>query len=151
MDKRFFSPFEDMPFDVIAELRTLRDMLRWGFTQFQSNELFYGHGTDNAWDEIIYLVLATLKLGPFLNPEWLDACLTQEERAQVLEKIKQRIHQRLPTAYLVNEAWFAGHSFYVDPRVLIPRSPIAELIELMWTARISHSYLPSIGMSRPLH
>jgi ribosomal protein L3 glutamine methyltransferase len=144
VDKRSFSRSEDLPLDVLTELRTLRDILRWGFSQFQRAELFYGHGTDNAWDEIIYLVLATLKLGPFLNPEWLDACLTREERIQVLQKIKQRIHERLPTAYLVNEAWFAGHSFYVDSRVLIPRSPMAELIEQRFSPWIDSEHVTSI-------
>ena len=67
-----------MQSEALIELRTLRDILRWGFTQFQKAELFYGHGTDNAWDEIIYLVLATLKLAPVLNPEWLDSALTRE-------------------------------------------------------------------------
>lgn len=133
-----------MKSEVLAELRTLRDILRWGFTQFQRAELFYGHGTDNAWDEIIYLVLATLKLGPHLNPEWLDASLTREERVQVLQKIQQRINQRLPTAYLVNEAWFAGLPFYVDSRVLIPRSPMAELIEQKFSPWIDSERVESI-------
>ena len=133
-----------MQAEVLIELRTLRDILRWGFTQLQRAELFYGHGTDNAWDEIIYLVLATLKLGPHLNPEWLDAALTREERAQILQKIKQRINERLPTAYLVNEAWFAGHSFYVDSRVLIPRSPMAELIEREFSPWIDRQRIASI-------
>jgi len=115
--------------EALVELSTLRDMVRWGFTQFQGARLFYGHGTDNAWDEIIYLLLGSLALGSTLNPRWLDARLTQRERTQILQKIKRRINERLPTAYLVNQAWFAGLSFYVDPRVLIPRSSMAELIE----------------------
>jgi ribosomal protein L3 glutamine methyltransferase len=115
--------------EILTELFTLRDILRWGFTQFQRADLFYGHGTDNAWDEIIYLALAILKLGPVLNSDYLDARLTTEERTQILQKITQRINDRIPTAYLVNESWFAGLPFYVDSRVLIPRSPLAELIE----------------------
>lgn len=115
--------------EVLDDFSTLQDLLRWGFSQFQGAELFYGHGTDNAWDEIVYLVLATLKLGPHLNSQWLAARLTREERTQIVQRIKQRIDERLPTAYLVNEAWFAGLSFYVDSRVLIPRSPLAEVIQ----------------------
>ncbi|MES2998708.1 MAG: 50S ribosomal protein L3 N(5)-glutamine methyltransferase [Pseudomonadota bacterium] len=126
--------------EALTELHTLRDVLRWGFTQFQRAELFYGHGTDNAWDEIVYLVLGTLTLGSTLNPQWLEAHLTQRERTQILQKIKQRVNERLPTAYVVKQAWFAGLSFYVDSRVLIPRSPMAELIE--------HRFSPWIAPER---
>lgn len=134
--------------EPLTELHSLRDLLRWGFTQFQQAELFYGHGTDNAWDEIVYLVLGTLKLGAFLNPQWLDAYLTQGERVQILQNIKQRINERLPTAYLVKQAWFAGLPFYVDSRVLIPRSPMAELIEqqfIPWIEPASVSRLLDLG------
>jgi ribosomal protein L3 glutamine methyltransferase len=114
---------------ALLEFRHLQDILRWGFTQFNTANLFYGHGTDNAWDEIVYLVLSTLKLGPHLNPCFLAASLTLTERRLLIERIRLRVDERIPTAYLVNEANFAGLSFYVDARVLIPRSPIAELIE----------------------
>jgi ribosomal protein L3 glutamine methyltransferase len=129
---------------ALMELYTLRDVLRWGFTQFQCAKLFYGHGTDNAWDEIIYLVLAILRLDPILNQQWLDARLTREECTQILEKIAGRINKRIPTAYLVNKAWFAGYSFYVDERVLIPRSPIAELIEQQFRPWIDPERVTSI-------
>ncbi len=129
VDKLFFSISDKMQVKVLAGLHTLRDMLDWGFSQFQQAELFYGHGTDNAWDEIIYLVLGTLKLGPVLDSKRLDVNLSVEQRIEIFENIKKRINERIPVAYLVNEAWFAGLSFYVDSRVLIPRSPIAELIE----------------------
>lgn len=145
MDKPFFvTPEESMQSDVLIALRSLRDMLRWGYTQFQQAELFYGHGTDNSWDEIIYLVLSTLKLGPTLNSQWLDARLTQDERTDIFRKIKQRINERIPVAYLVNEAWFAGLSFYVDQRVLIPRSPLAELIEQCFSPWIVPDNVSSI-------
>lgn len=144
VDKTSFFLTTDKGSEALAELRTLRDVLRWGFTQFQRAPLFYGHGTDNAWDEIVYLVLAALKLGPVLNPDWLDACLTTEERVQTLHKISQRINERIPTAYLVNESWFAGLSFYVDPRVLIPRSPMAELIEQQFSPWIDPEKVASI-------
>lgn len=144
MDKSSFPKTKDKQFEGLTALRTLGDMLRWGFTQFQKGQLFYGHGTDNGWDEIIYLVLTSLKLGPILNSQWLDARLTRDERTEIFQKIKQRINERIPTAYLVNEAWFAGLSFYVDPRVLIPRSPMAELIEQRFSPWIAPDSVDSI-------
>jgi ribosomal protein L3 glutamine methyltransferase len=121
------------------ELLTLRDLLRWGFTQFNRADLFYGHGTDNAWDEIIYLTLASLKLGPTLNPAFLAARLTLTERSLLLDRIRQRVNERIPSAYLVKQAYFAGLSFFVDRRVLIPRSPMAELIEQQFSPWISQA------------
>ncbi|WP_339049860.1 50S ribosomal protein L3 N(5)-glutamine methyltransferase [Rickettsiella endosymbiont of Xylota segnis] len=114
---------------ALIEFRHLQDILRWGMTQFNKANLYYGHGTDNAWDEILYLVLSTLKLGPHLNPCFLAASLSLAERRLLIENIRQRVEERIPTAYLVHEANFADLSFYVDARVLIPRSPIAELIQ----------------------
>lgn len=114
---------------ALLEFRHLQDILRWGYTQFNQANLHYGHGTDNAWDEIVYLVLSTLKCGPQLNSFFLASSLTLAERRLLIENIRQRVEERIPTAYLVNEAYFAGLAFYVDDRVLIPRSPIAELIQ----------------------
>ncbi|WP_084028730.1 50S ribosomal protein L3 N(5)-glutamine methyltransferase [Candidatus Rickettsiella isopodorum] len=118
---------------ALLEFRHLQDILRWGYTQFNKANLYYGHGTDNVWDEIVYLVLSTLKLGPHLNPCFLGASLSLAERRLLIENIRQRVEERIPTAYLVNEARFAGLTFYVDARVLIPRSPIAELIQHAFT------------------
>lgn len=126
------------------ELLNLRDLLRWGFTQFNKADLFYGHGTDNAWDEIIYLILASLKLGPTLNPAFLAARLTLAERRLLVERIRQRVNERIPSAYLVNEAYFAGLSFFVDTRVLIPRSPMAELIEQQFSPWIRKERINTI-------
>lgn len=126
------------------ELVNLRDLLRWGFTQFNKADLFYGHGTDNAWDEIIYLILASLKLGPTLNPAFLAARLTLAERRLLVERIRQRVNERIPSAYLVNEARFAGLSFFIDTRVLIPRSPMAELIEQQFSPWIREARINTI-------
>lgn len=115
--------------EAIYELQTLRDMLRWGFSKLRQVDAYYGHGTDNAWDEAVYLTLHALHLGPILESHFLDSNLTTEERTDVAELIAHRINERIPAAYLTKEAWFAGLPFYVDERVLIPRSPIAELIE----------------------
>ncbi len=113
----------------IAELMTIRDFLRWTTSRFIEEGLTFGHGTENAWDEAIALILHTLHLPIDINPVILDARLTQSERNALYALIQRRIKERIPVPYLTHEAWFAGLPFYVDERVLIPRSPIAELIE----------------------
>lgn len=114
---------------ALTELTTIRDMLRFAVTQFNAAELYFGHGTDNAWDEAFALIIRGLHL-PFGNDSLLlDARLTTQERQALLVLIKKRVKDRIPVPYLIKEAWFAGLPFYVDERVLIPRSPIAELIE----------------------
>lgn len=113
----------------LVDLKTIRDYLRWAMSRFNEAGLYYGHGTDSAWDEAVALVLHTLHLPHDVNPQILDACLTQHEREAVYRLILRRAQERIPVPYLTHEAWFAGMSFYVDERVLIPRSPIAELIE----------------------
>lgn len=111
------------------ELITVADFIRYAVSSFNQNGLYYGHGTDNAWDEAVALVLHTLFLPHNINPQLLHTHLTKPERVKLFELIHKRIHDRIPVPYLTNEAWFAQLSFYVDERVLIPRSPIAELIE----------------------
>lgn len=112
-----------------SELTTIRDYLRWSVSQFNEFGLFYGHGTDNAWDEAAYLILRSLHLPHDTHPSFYDATLTIKERDLLNKQLHRRVHERLPTAYLIHEAWFAEMAFYVDERVLIPRSPIAELIQ----------------------
>lgn len=111
------------------QLLTIRDFVRWATSEFNRHELFYGHGTENAWDEANYLILAALKLPWDIDRSMLDARLIQQEREQLERLIRQRIEQRIPVAYLVGEAWFHGLPFYVNEHTLIPRSPIGELIE----------------------
>jgi ribosomal protein L3 glutamine methyltransferase len=115
--------------EAVTELTTLRDMLRWTVSHFYQAKLYYGHGTDNAWDEAVSLVLHALHLPVDINMQVLDACLTARERRKIAKLALRRIKDRVPVPYLTHEAWFAGLSFYVDERVLIPRSPLAELIE----------------------
>jgi ribosomal protein L3 glutamine methyltransferase len=113
----------------LHELKTIRDLIRWAVSRFNENNLYYGHGSDQAWDEAVTLVLRSLHLPHEINPAVLDARLTSGERAFLQKLILRRIQERIPVAYLIQEAWFAGLPFYVDERVLVPRSPIAELIE----------------------
>jgi ribosomal protein L3 glutamine methyltransferase len=115
--------------DVLSSLTTARDYIRWGASRFAEAKLEFGHGTATALDEAVALVLHTLHLPYNLNEFYLQSALTLEERQAVVAIIERRISERKPAAYLTHEAIFAGLSFYVDERVLVPRSPIAELIE----------------------
>jgi ribosomal protein L3 glutamine methyltransferase len=111
-----------------TELLTLRDLMRFAVSRFGEAKLFFGHGSDNAWDEAAYLILHTLHLPPDQFNACVDARLTSEERQAVLAVIERRIKERLPAAYLTNEAWLGENRFYVDERVIVPRSHIAELL-----------------------
>ena len=110
------------------ELETVRDWLRWSVTRFTEAGLSFGHGTDNAWDEAVYLVLHALSLPLDRLEPFLDARLTQVERARLGELLTRRIETRVPSAYLTHEAWLGDFRFYVDERVIIPRSFIARLL-----------------------
>ncbi|WP_313338152.1 50S ribosomal protein L3 N(5)-glutamine methyltransferase [Stutzerimonas nitrititolerans] len=112
-----------------SRLHTLRDYIRWAVSRFQAEQLFFGHGTDNAWDEARQLVLGALHLPWEMADSYLDCRLEDDERAHLQDLLQRRIEQRVPTAYLLGQAWFCGLPFIVDERVLIPRSPIGELID----------------------
>lgn len=111
------------------DFQTILDFLRYGISRANAANLYYGHGTDNAWDDMWALVLGTLALPMDLDPKWLNARLTKEEKTLLSRQLEQRITARVPVPYLTHEAYFCDLSFYVDERVLIPRSPIAELIK----------------------
>ena len=115
--------------EATESLETVNDYVRWAATQFEYAELFYGHGTDNAIDEAVALVLSVLKLPREPVPEFWQARLTPTEKKHITSVIQERLETRKPLPYLTKEARFAGLSFYVDERVIIPRSPFAELIQ----------------------
>jgi len=115
--------------EAAEQLQSIRDFIRWSYSQFEQVELFYGHGTDNAWDEAVALVLQSLSL-PNDTPDLiLQSRLTHSEKIMLAERVGKRINQKIPLAYLTNKAYFCGSEYFVDERVLVPRSPIAELIE----------------------
>ncbi|MDX1251020.1 MAG: 50S ribosomal protein L3 N(5)-glutamine methyltransferase [Gammaproteobacteria bacterium] len=134
----------DSDFEAVEELDTLRDFVRWGASLFNEAGLFYGHGTDNAVDEALALVLHALHLPHGLPSELMQARLTRKEKQRVFTLLQRRVSERVPAPYLTHEAWFAGLSFYVDERVLIPRSPTAELIETRFSPWMDHAHVGRI-------
>ena len=113
---------------AMTELTTVRDYLRYAVSRFNAAGLFFGHGSDNAWDEAVYLTLHTLDLPLDRLDPFLDARLLAHERTALLDIYRRRCEDRLPAAYLTHEAWLGEHRFYVDERVIVPRSFIAELL-----------------------
>lgn len=118
-----------MKIELPQELLTVLDIIRWSASQFEAAELHFGHGTDNALDEAAALALGILRLPPDLPAVWLQSRVSQAERLALEKALEARISERKPVPYILGEAWFCGLSFKVDERVLIPRSPVAELIE----------------------
>ena len=116
-------------FDDTESLITVRDWLRFAVSRFNEAGLFFGHGSDNAFDEAAYLILHTLHLPLGRLEPFLDASLTHGESEEVQAVIERRVRERIPAAYLTHEAWLAGHRFHVDERVIVPRSFIAELLD----------------------
>lgn len=112
----------------LAELVTLRDWLRYAVSRFNREKLFFGHGCADAYDEAAWLLLHTLSLPLERLEPFLDACITAEERETVLAAIERRVVERVPTAYITQEAWLGDFQFYVDERVIVPRSYFAELL-----------------------
>lgn len=113
---------------TLNDFSTIRDLLRYAVTRFNGTNLFFGHGSNNAFDEAAYLVLHTLKLPLDKLEPFYDARLLPEEITAVLNVIERRATDRVPAAYITNEAWLGDYRFYVDERVIVPRSFIAELI-----------------------
>ena len=126
-------------FDCANELHTVRDWLRFTVSAFNEAKLSFGHGSANAYDEAAYLILHTLHLPLDTLDPFLDARLIADEKKVLLELLKQRIDERIPVAYLTHEAWLGEFSFYVDERVIVPRSFIAELIREQFTPWIDET------------
>lgn len=119
------------------QLMTLRDLLRYAVSRFNAAHLSFGHGSDNAWDEAVYLLLHTLDLPLDTLEPFLDARVLPEERVQFLELVRRRCEEHIPVAYLIGEAWLQGFRFIVDERVIVPRSPISELLAHQLTPWVS--------------
>src|SRR5690554_723515 len=105
---------------ALQELHTIRDLLRYAVSRFNSAQLNFGHGSDNAWDEAVYLLLHTLHLPLDTLEPFLDARVLPQERIQFLEHVNRRCDERIPVAYLTGEAWLQGYRFIVDERVIVP-------------------------------
>lgn len=114
---------------IISELSTVQDVVRYLVSCFAARHVYLGHGTDNYWDEALEIVQAVMHLKPPCDDSTLNSRLTSEERSLIASIARLRIVERIPTPYLTHRAFFCGHKFYVDSRVIVPRSPIAELIE----------------------
>jgi len=113
---------------AVQQLYTIHDWIRFTASELERNQVYYGHGTDNAWDEATLLVTGSLHLSQNMTEFQLQCRLVEDERMLIAQRVEQRIVQRIPVAYLINQANFCGLPFYVDERVLVPRSPIAEII-----------------------
>jgi ribosomal protein L3 glutamine methyltransferase len=127
-----------MSSDIQLPFTTLRDLLRHAVTRFNTESLFFGHGSSNAFDEAAYLLLHTLKLPLDKLDPFLDAKLLPKEIENCLNIIERRAHDRIPASYLTKEAWLGHYRFYVDERVIVPRSFIAELIPEHFAPWVSH-------------
>jgi ribosomal protein L3 glutamine methyltransferase len=125
---RFERPAPDAAHARVA-LRTVRDAMRWAVTRMASAGIAFGQGTEDPWDEAAWLVLWSLRLPPERLEPVLDARLTAGEIEAAVELVERRCEERLPAAYLTGEAWLRGVRFLSDPRALVPRSPIAELLD----------------------
>ena len=117
------------PSHITETLFTIRDWLRYSVSRLEESGVFFGHGTDNAYDESVWLVMSALHLPLDTLDNFLDARITRDEAKHLAHLIERRVTERVPTAYLLREAWLKGFKFYVDERVIVPRSFIAELLE----------------------
>jgi ribosomal protein L3 glutamine methyltransferase len=127
-----------------GDLLTLRDWVRWGASRFNAAGLFFGHGTDNAIDEALALVLHAVHLDHAMPADYLSAAVTGDEADAIFDLLSARVLQRIPAAYLIGEATFAGLTFAISEDVLIPRSPIAELIEEHFAPWLDREHVGSV-------
>jgi ribosomal protein L3 glutamine methyltransferase len=135
-----FPAIRHLPFNIITflesgtvtvpdeKINTARELIDWATRLFEKNDLYFGHGTDNARDEAVFMVLRSLDYSFAVSDEKLDLVLDIEQKEKIINRIRERVSTRKPAAYILNEAWFAGLPFYINEQVLVPRSPIAELV-----------------------
>lgn len=119
---------DEIEAEIVSELVTVNDVIRYATSYLIENGVFLGHGTDSYWDEANYIVMCMINLDPPGDPDTLNARLTDREKRNIARALSIRVKERVPAAYLTHRAWFCGIEFYVDERVIIPRSPIGELI-----------------------
>lgn len=122
---------------AVNELQTVRDFLRFGESVFREHDIVCGHGYVEPWDEAVAIVLHSLNLAHDCDPRILDARLITQEKQAICQLFKRRAEDKVPTGYLIHEAWFAELPFWINEHVLIPRSPIAELIEAQFQPWLS--------------
>lgn len=111
-----------------AQTKTVGEMLEYGQKLFEQSDIYFGHGTDNAWDEAVYLLSSVLNLPPDADRSLLDNSVSADDQEKITALYQRRIDERVPAPYITKQAWFCTLPFYVDERVIVPRSPIAELI-----------------------
>lgn len=111
-----------------SQTKTIGEMLEYGQMLFESSDIYFGHGTDNAWDEAVYLLSSVLNLPPTADRSLLDNSVSDNDQEKITALFHRRIDERVPAPYITKQAWFCTLPFYVDERVIVPRSPIAELI-----------------------
>ncbi len=128
---------------VSQQLQTIGDYIRFASSQFNQADLFFGHGSDNAWDEAVALIMFAIHLPVNVSQQVLSYQLVEEEKNTIIALIEQRINKGIPAAYITNQVYFANLPFFVDERVLVPRSPIAELIKKRFTPYINELTPPS--------
>lgn len=114
--------------DILENLHTIRDFIRWTMTEMTAEKVYFGHGSDNMWDEAVHLVLSAINMSHDIDTGMVSAKLLTEEKKSIISYVYQRAHERKPLSYILKKAWFVDMEFDIDERVIIPRSPIAELI-----------------------
>ena len=130
--------------EAIAGLESIRDFIRWSVSRFNEAGVVLGHGYDDPWDEAVALILFATHLPWDVDPRVQDARLTDAEKQEVAGLVRRRVIERIPTAYLTGTAWFAGQPFVSDQRALVPRSPIAELIQKQFEPWINAAAVENI-------
>ena len=126
--------------DILDNLQTIRDYIRWSISEMTEQNAYFGHGADTAWDEAVHLVLSAINMSSDIDTSMVAAKLLKDEKLRIIDYVYKRAHEHKPLPYILKKSWFASMEFIVDERVLIPRSPIAELINNDFAPWISDIY-----------